>query len=316
MLQVNLLGSKPKVKGVADKGDALKTAALVIGICVLLTVLIVGGWRATVLFGQSDEIVLPHDPISSDSALIQTSETPVQDYTVKALTVTDSVVVDDPIVEYAAMTALEKLNYEFLYSYKLLSALVTFIPKHVDFSLMQIDSFTTLTGSGAVDRYIEGASKEYDSRGDINGMLEVFNESPNWQIRPKPATIIRSRGSFYTFEFRVDYTVPVQERNEIYITEESVPLQSRLQSLKEGVVSTAKRSGLKPTGTLKRVKADTKGKYKHFFYSFSGDGSFTEVMKFLEALYNKRQPIALDRVTLEAKDDKLSFSFMLKITVL
>lgn len=315
MLQVNLLGSKPKVKGVADRGDALKTAALFIGICVLLTVLVVGGWRIAVLLGQSDEIVLPRNPITSDTTLKSTAQKSSDaDFSAKSLTVDTPI--DKPVVTYASMTSLEKLNYEFLYSYKLLSELIHFIPKHVDFSLMQIDSFTTLTGRGAVDRYVKGAKKEYNPRADINSMLEVFNESSNWEIRPKPATIIRSRGSFYTFDFRVDYTVPVKARKELYITEDNVPLRSRLQGIKEGVLADAKMSGLKQQGALKRVKANTEGKYKHFYYTFKGEGSFSSVMKFLEILYNKRQPIAFEQVTLSAKADRLSYTFLVKITVL
>lgn len=315
MINVNLLGSKPRVKGVADKGDALKTAGVFIGVSILLTVLIVGGLRVWPILFQSDEVVLPQNPITSDTSLksVQQGEG-TSDYSAKALTV--DVSVDDPLVSYASMTALEKLNYEFLYSYKLLSELIRIIPPHVDFSLMQVDSFTTLTGQGAVDRHIKGANKEYDPRADINGMLEEFKESPNWSIRPKPATIIRSRGSFYAFDFRVDYTVPVASRKELYITKDDVPLQSRLQQQKESVLSFAKKAGLSPTGSLKRIKANTKGKYKHFYYRFSGEGTFTAVMKFMEALYNKRQPISFDKVSLKAKEDRLSYTFVVKITVL
>lgn len=314
MINVNLLGSKPKVKGVADKGDALRSAGVIIISLVVLAVLFVGIYRFVGWLEMQEDKPLPKSPISSDSTLKDLTLTD-EDYSATSLN-TIEVPVDEPPVSYMSMNALEKMNYEFIYTHKLLTELIGFIPKYVDFSLMQVDSFTTLTGSVAVDKKLEGKSRQYDSKAEINDMLEQFNESPNWEIRPKPATIIKDRGSFYTFDFRVDYSVPIKERSEIIFTEKSVPLQSQLQRLKKSIMTLSKMSGLETRSSLKRVKADTKGKYKYFYYKLEGDGDFSAVMKFLEALKNKPDPVALEQIVLKAKADKLSFTFTFKVSVL
>lgn len=312
MINVNLLGSKPKVKGVADKGDALKTAGILILIPLIIAI-ITGGVIGTMRYLESRKPAeLPSNPVTSDKSLIGKEPQKV-DYSAQSL-IKNRVDIAEPTTSYSALNSLEKLNYECAYSLKLLESLVAIIPQDVDFSLMQIDSFMTLTGQGAVDRSTN--KNAMDSKEKINSMLEEFTESPDWQIKPKPETIIRNRGSFYSFNFRVDYTIPFKENPKDRISEKDVPLQSQLQKIKERVRANAQMSGLKNLSSLKRVDANTKGKYKYFYYTLSGDGSFNTVMKYLKSLYKRRETVSFQQLQLKAKNDKLEFLFRIKITVL
>jgi hypothetical protein len=302
MIDINLVQSIPKVRGISSKGDGSKML-VIIAISVLVVALAsVFSARTILLFQKNMSSKAKVAGIVTGAKGVSNSSRQEVVAPTKIISSASSSAPKVVAISYSDMGELEKINYEMKMPHTLFREFSEGVSSIVDFRKLQLKDFKTLSGEGVVN-----------SRADAGSMLSFFNGN-NWTLAPKPKTLIVKEGSYYRFNFSADYSLSTKNMTLISIKKSDIPDISTLNSIKDMVLKTADESGMNLNSKMELVGSELEGSYNHYKYELSGECSFSSFRLFMAQIYKSAQPIRFKTIKLNAAGKRVKFVTTIVIT--
>jgi hypothetical protein len=293
MIEMNLIDSPSYIVGNYSSDSAKKNAGVLLVAIVAVLIPLLSIFLVRAIF---------------DSSILQADETPkvmvpkeVKSRTVKERIVEeiiDSVkvgsVLEIPIADknYEELAKWEQVDYEVKFNAIALENFTKIIPKGITFNMIKVSDYKNFIADGTAP------DKE-----TLLALLSKFRVN-GWELLPKPKTNIRDGGNFYYFHIEAQYFPSMTLFIKNPINPANVPDILRLSEVKDKIVRSARASGLRTEGLVlgKSVNEPNEKKYTYIM-KFNGD--FQNVVNFVKAVSQIREPIRFESITMNNRAKSL-----------
>ncbi|MDR2728985.1 MAG: hypothetical protein LBB56_07615 [Chitinispirillales bacterium] len=206
---------------------------------------------------------------------------------------------------YEDMSAVEKINYEVLFSRNAFEFITRSVPPGVKLRTIEIEDFRTV--------YTSGVSP---SREMVEELFSAFRRERG-ELLPKPLSHIKDEigGSGFQFvitakpRFGLELDDPFQALDHLGFKES---LTANLRNFSR----MAAGNNFKMRAAPSQISADKAGSYRRVVYKAEGESTYRDFHKFVLALYDEKVPCAFKKITLTAKNgDVVSVSAEILFTV-
>lgn len=191
-------------------------------------------------------------------------------------------------IPYEKLSFIEKVNYEIHFTKNVLELLGRVVVKGVDFKTITLNSFTTVSGVGL--------SK---SREKVTEIFTNLREE-KMTILPKPLSQINpvADGYQFTISSQVDFGLNLE--SPFLLSVENLLSPTDVEAIIKRMVETARDDSIEIIENPIQEQTSVDGKFRRFYYRFSGKTSYNNFANFVVNLYRKKIPIAFAELKLVA----------------
>jgi hypothetical protein len=301
MLQTNLLKSKPRISGVSDGRDLVFLFFKIFFVLFILVgalVFVFRTYRGNAFFSENTQ----SQEISRDS-FQNTQDSKPQDREESIMQADDETGDGPYYLAYEDMTILEQIHYEGVFTKVTLDFFISSVPPSASFEKLRIRDFKIVSGVVFLD-----------TREDVVSFLRAFEKSPDWTIRPRPETRLLDKNDYFSLEFIFEHRIPASVLSENLEVDENIFGVEHLERMKNHIRSAVDTNGLMASD-LRRISADSRGKYRDLQYRLQGSTTFSQFVYFVHDLYNSTFPLRFSEVTLETSESGVDFDVTITVTV-
>jgi hypothetical protein len=189
---------------------------------------------------------------------------------------------------YREMSSGEKINYEFMFTRKVLQILTDAVPAGIGFNELSIDSFATVTALGA------GSTRE-----EVSRLFTALRREQFQLFDPPRSSIWKGGRQGFHFRFACAASFGMDPADPFRLTDHVEPRESLRAALRT-FSKTASQEGLSIDGALSQIGIEKNGNYRRFVYRMTGSGTYRAFVRFVIQLNAARLPCAFSRVRLKA----------------
>ena len=206
---------------------------------------------------------------------------------------------------YEDMSAVEKINYEVLFSRNAFELITRSVPPDVKLRTIEIEDFRTV--------YTSGVSP---SREMVEELFSAFRRERG-ELLPKPLSHIKDGigGSGFQFvitakpRFGLELDDPFQALDHLGFKESLTVNLRNFSRIAAG-------NNFKLKAAPSQTSVDRAGSYRRVVYKAEGESTYRDFHKFVLALYDEKVPCAFKKIKLTAKNgDVVSVSAEILFTV-
>ncbi len=288
MIRINLLKqtTRKKVKRLAIPPKMLVVGGSVLGGIVLIA----GVWWAITFFnlfpsGKKDVPAVKDDYTPSSLVGSQMLEDVVDDRDDTRDKLKRRGILDVP---YEQLSFVEKVNYEIQYAKNIFDLLSRTSLPGVDFSKVNVASFTQFLGVG-----------QSNSREDVKQFFERLKQE-KIDLLPKPQTIIRRSSDGYTFTISCTSRFGLDLEAPFLLGPEDILSYDDLPAVVKRVVTVAKEGNIRIHSGPSQEEAFFIGDYRRFRYRLIGAAAYKNFVSFINELYTRQVPCAFEKIQLVA----------------
>ena len=191
-------------------------------------------------------------------------------------------------LSYEELSTIEKVNYEIHYAKMVCDLLTRTVLSGVDFTSIQVDSFTTFYGIGVSN------SKE-----NVVALFEALKKEKIY-IHPKPETRITKRNDGYGFVILCETEFGLNLEAPFLLGVEDVIDYEELDIAVKRFIDAAEDNKVNITSKPYRIDSSFFEDYRRFRYHFSAISSYNNFVNFINSLYKRHIPCAFEKFKLTA----------------
>jgi len=197
--------------------------------------------------------------------------------------------VSTPDENYEEMAKWEQINYEVKFNAMLLDEFTKIVEKYapaMTFNDMKISDYKLLV--------VNGTAPDKET---VSALLSKLKTN-GFELMPKPRTNISDGGSFYYFHIETEYYPLPKNVIKLPINPANVPDLSRLSEVKEKIVETARKAGLRTQG-LVLEKSIYEPDVKEYTYKIKVEGKYGSLLLFVKNLAEMSVPVRCNDVSIK-----------------